>query len=205
MSSRKVDLKIILLGPANAGKTCFLTRYIRNEFGRTEATVGASFALKVWHGLKFGIWDTAGQEKYDSLSSFYCRSAGAVILVYDVCEKSSFEELPRFVDKLTDCEPNCIVVVIGTKVDQVEEQELPRQVKTSSGMEFAKSLNAHFLETSSKNNTNVSEVFDYIGQTIQSRRSQHTSALASPTATTTIELQSPAAGTPAKPSGGCSC
>ena len=77
-------------------------RYTLNEFGVVASTLGAQFALKMWHGQRVGIWDTAGQvcergravpadppelimqEKYSKLSSFYCRGAGAAMVCYDV-------------------------------------------------------------------------------------------------------------------------
>lgn len=198
-AKKQVDLKVIMLGPPMAGKTCFLTRYIRDAFGQTDATVGASFALKLWHGLKFGIWDTAGQEKYDSLSNFYCRNAGAVVLLFDLTDHSSFEELPRFVDKLIDCEPNCIVVVVGTKLDLIEESNIPRRVTRAEAEKFAETLGASYFESSSKTNYNVTEVFDHIGHILQKRRGD---APAAPTTrSSTVELSGDGAATKGK----CKC
>ena len=76
-------------------------------------------------------------------------------------------------------------------VDLVEDNQLPRQVSCAAGEEFAKQMNAQFFETSSKNNTNVTEVFNYIGTCVQSRRQLQPSSPSRTVTTTpssTVEL-----------------
>merc|ERR1719238_1001480 len=97
-TSAQIDLKIVFLGASGVGKTSIVYRYINEVFEPTRSTIGAAFSLKYWKDFKFGVWDTAGQEKYDSLSSFYCRGAGAAVLVYDVGDLGSFEALPKYIE-----------------------------------------------------------------------------------------------------------
>lgn len=174
----KVDLKVILLGCSSVGKTCLINRYIKDEFGNVKNTIGASFALKNWNNFNMGIWDTAGQEKYTSLSGFYTRGAGAAILTYDVTCKQSFDELERYIKLLDSADPNCYVVLVASKVDLLEEfndkhnnssdsnptELLPRAVPIATGKAFAAAHGYGFFETSAKTGLNVAAVFDDIGK-----------------------------------------
>ena len=82
------------------GKTSIISRYINNTFqSNTMSTTGASFAAKTMYfenhdkNVKFEIWDTAGQEKYRSLTKIFYKDASVAILVYDICRKPSFDDL----------------------------------------------------------------------------------------------------------------
>eukprot|EP00003_Mantamonas_plastica_P016657 TRINITY_DN277_c0_g1_i2.p1 TRINITY_DN277_c0_g1~~TRINITY_DN277_c0_g1_i2.p1 ORF type:complete len:134 (+),score=8.17 TRINITY_DN277_c0_g1_i2:50-403(+) len=82
---RKIDCKMIVLGKSSVGKTTFLNRLIYNEFGKPpQSTIGAAFSSKKWRDKTIGIWDTAGQEKYDSLSKFYYRGASVALLIFGI-------------------------------------------------------------------------------------------------------------------------
>ena len=81
-----VDLKLVLLGHKNVGKTSIFNRYVYDEFGRTSMTIGAYFGMKQLtikeKIVNLAIWDTAGEEKFDSLTSFYCRGAACALVCY---------------------------------------------------------------------------------------------------------------------------
>ena len=93
-------IKIVLLGESGVGKTCILERYIHNTFdSKANTTTTAIFTPKQYctpdgkSQIQFHIWDTAGQEAYRSLTSFYYRDAHGIFLVYDITSKKSFEAL----------------------------------------------------------------------------------------------------------------
>ena len=96
--------KVVLLGESGVGKTCIIARFINNTFEENLiSTTGASYAGKTMtfdefggKSLKFEIWDTAGQEKYRSLTKIFYKDAGAAILVYDITRKESFEEIQKY-------------------------------------------------------------------------------------------------------------
>jgi len=98
------EFKIVLLGESGVGKTCIIKRYIKNEFNDKEfSTKCASFDTKVIKldafndiYIKLNIWDTAGQEKYRSISKIFYKDASAAILVYDITNKRSFEEIKEY-------------------------------------------------------------------------------------------------------------
>lgn len=103
--------KLVLLGESGVGKTCIISRYVKNLFDdRSETTSGASYASKVIQldddqgSLRLDIWDTAGQEKYRSLTKFFYKDAAIAVLVYDITRRDSFNEIQEYwYDQLKTC------------------------------------------------------------------------------------------------------
>lgn len=92
------EFKVALVGDTSVGKTCLAVRFVSNIFSIAQAsTSGASFMRKTVQledkTIKFQIWDTAGQEKFRSLAPMYYRSAAAVVVVFDVTRKDSFNDV----------------------------------------------------------------------------------------------------------------
>ncbi len=109
--------KVVLLGESGVGKTCIIARFINNTFeDNLISTTGASYAGKTMtfdeyggKSIKFEIWDTAGQEKYRSLTKIFYKDAGAAILVYDITRKESFDELQKYwLNQIKDFAPKDI-------------------------------------------------------------------------------------------------
>ena len=96
--------KVVLLGESGVGKTCIIARFINNTFEENLiSTTGASYAGKTMtfdeyggKSIRFELWDTAGQEKYRSLTKIFYKDAGAAILVYDITRKESYEEIQKY-------------------------------------------------------------------------------------------------------------
>ena len=96
--------KVVLLGETFVGKTCIINRFINNTFEADVApTKGASFGKKTNEidefeekNVQFAIWDTAGQEKYRSLSKIFYKESTIAILVYDITNKRSFNEIQKY-------------------------------------------------------------------------------------------------------------
>ncbi len=156
-------IKIALLGETGVGKTCIIERWVAGSFSaRREATRGAAFKSKVVKSpngeneIKVNVWDTAGQEVYRSLTSLYYKDAEAVLLVYDVTNMKSFNELTYWVEQVrSKASRDCSITIVGNKVDDV----VNCQVDSATGARFAKEHNAAFIETSAKNDLNINEVF----------------------------------------------
>ncbi|PFH62938.1 hypothetical protein XA68_10991 [Ophiocordyceps unilateralis] len=119
--------KIILLGPSGAGKSCLLHRFVKNEWRvLSSQTIGVEFAskiIKVGSGarrkrIKLQLWDTAGTERFRSVSRSYYRGAAGAILVYDIASHPSFQALQAFLnDARALASPNLSVMLVGNKVD----------------------------------------------------------------------------------------
>ncbi|XP_010780635.1 ras-related protein Rab-20 [Notothenia coriiceps] len=115
---KKPDVKLVLLGDMNVGKTSLLHRYTERKFKDTVSTVGGAFFLKQWGPYNISIWDTAGREQFHGLGSMYCRGAAAVILTYDVSNWQSLAELEERFLSLTDtANHDCIYALVGNKAD----------------------------------------------------------------------------------------
>lgn len=123
--------KIILLGPSGCGKSCLLHRFVKNEWRiLSSQTIGVEFAskiVKVGTGanrkrIKLQLWDTAGTERFRSVSRSYYRGAAGAILVYDIASAATLEQCGTFLDDARAlASPQLTVVLAGNKVDLAEE------------------------------------------------------------------------------------
>ncbi|KAK5001349.1 GTPase Ypt4, partial [Cryomyces antarcticus] len=129
--------KIILLGPSGCGKSCLLHRFVKNEWrALSSQTVGVEFAskiVKVGTGprrkrVKLQLWDTAGTERFRSVSRSYYRGAAGAVLVYDVSSLASFNALPTFLaDARALGSPHLAVLLAGNKADLADEHNEAEQ------------------------------------------------------------------------------
>ncbi|KAI9646949.1 hypothetical protein NHQ30_004949 [Ciborinia camelliae] len=117
-------LKILLIGPSGAGKSALLIRYCDDQFDSesSTATIGVDFKLKTLsiHGkpYRLNLLDTAGQERFRTLSNSYYRGAHAVILVYDVTNRESFNSMGRWIEEAEgNAVDGCVFWAVGTKCD----------------------------------------------------------------------------------------
>lgn len=156
------NMKIVVLGATGVGKTCLLNRYTRDIFTSVPMTSSAYYKShrvlsqdkKI--DIDLSIWDTAGQEMYKSMSFFYCRNADAVILVYDITNIESFEELPSWLDEINNvCSKDVILTIAGNKCDLLKEEK----VDSIEAEKFAKINNANFFLVSAKSDINVTKLY----------------------------------------------
>ena len=125
-------LKLLLIGSSGVGKSALVRRYTDDVFVEEDAaaTIGVDYKIKSlcvdgkW--FKLSIWDTAGQERYRTLTSSYYRGAQGVVILYDVTDLRSYEDVPQWVHELRtfegDVPPVCLLA--GNKVDLAEEREV---------------------------------------------------------------------------------
>ncbi|XP_065831318.1 ras-related protein Rab-24-like [Oscarella lobularis] len=163
MSSR-VQLKVVLLGQMDCGKTCLVTRYMSGTFlPRSQTTIGAAFCQRNvrvrQRNIVVGIWDTAGMEQFRSMSSQYYRGAKAAVVCYDVTVGESFGDARFWIKEVQKSEPNCKVYLCGCKVDLVRNGEKRREVDEHNAADFAEEYETTFTETSSKTGENVDKLF----------------------------------------------
>ncbi len=168
MTTQTTGHKIVLLGDSGVGKTCLISRFISGNFdANVNSTNGASYASKKIEYANLGktlvldIWDTAGQEKYKSLTKFFYKDAAMVILVYDITRKESFDNLKNFwyteIQQYGD--KDIILGIAGNKSDLYDNEAVPEK----EAREFAKSIGAIFALTSAQNNSGVNKLFEDIG------------------------------------------
>ena len=169
MSFRKKSmLKVIVLGDSGVGKTSVLNRYIKGSFdGKFKATIGADFLTKELQlddnsMVSMQVWDTAGQERFATLGVAFYRGADAVILVYDISNKTSFDNIQKWKQDFLESgniqkENEFPFVIFGNKCD------LPiNKRKVHSTDVKSKYPNAPFVETSAKNSNNIEQGFKIV-------------------------------------------
>ena len=160
-----IRIKCVLLGNANAGKSSLVFRYTKNEFtNKCQTTVGCSFNSKQLELenkiIKLDIWDTAGQEKYRSLLPLYYRKAKLVLLcfdlsVYDTNLKKDIIYWFTQLDTNSEVEDR-VIFFVGTKSD-IKCEQIDKQIE-----ELQRNYpDIIYIETSSKEGTNISHLFDY--------------------------------------------
>lgn len=113
-------LKILMIGPSGAGKSALLIRYCDDQFDNesSTATIGVDFKMKKLsvHNTPYrlNLLDTAGQERFRTLSNSYYRGAHGVILVYDISNRDSFLSMERWFDEVeSNAQPGAVTYLGG--------------------------------------------------------------------------------------------
>ena len=150
-----------MIGNSGVGKSCLLIRFTDDTFSDSYVTtIGVDFKIKTLEieskSCKLQIWDTAGQERFRNIISSYYRGAQGIMLVYDITDLESFQNLNSWLIEIEkNASKNVYKILIGNKCDMENE----RKVTTQQGKEFADQYGMKFFETSAKNSTNVNEAF----------------------------------------------
>ncbi|CAI9105317.1 OLC1v1004214C1 [Oldenlandia corymbosa var. corymbosa] len=119
--------------------------------------------------VKLQIWDTAGQERFRTITTAYYRGAMGILLVYDVTDESSFNNIRNWIRNIEQhASDNVNKILVGNKADMDESK---RAVPTSKGQALADEYGIKFFETSAKTNLNVEQVFFSIARDIKQRLS----------------------------------
>jgi small GTP-binding protein len=158
--------QLLIIGDSTVGKTSLLFRYTDDKFSSQHlATVGIDFFTKdeIFNGkvVRIKVWDTAGQERYKSMTNAFYRNAQGIILVYDVNNLETFENLKYWLQSInlnlgdkTDIKK----IIIGNKID------LAREVKKEEAEKFAAQSNVPYFETSALENRGIPESIHYLVQ-----------------------------------------
>ncbi|XP_027467604.1 ras-related protein Rab-26 isoform X1 [Zalophus californianus] len=190
-----VTFKVMLVGDSGVGKTCLLVRFKDGAFlaGTFISTVGIDFREPPTRGqhcpsrwaqwswlvvfqnkvldvdgmkVKLQIWDTAGQERFRSVTHAYYRDAHALLLLYDVTNKASFDNIQAWLTEIQEyAQHDVVLMLLGNKVDSAQE----RAVKREDGEKLAKEYGLPFMETSAKTGLNVDLAFTAIAKELKQR------------------------------------
>ena len=169
-SEKKYDyiFKLILIGSSGVGKSSILKRYIQKIFEEEyTCTIGVDFLMKSLNisnkSIKLQLWDTAGTEKFKSITTGYYRGANAAFVVFDLTYKSSFESVSEWIQnyyKYSNPDSEKYVIWIGNKSDLKEKREISEE----EIYDFAKNNKIKYFETSAKNGENIDECFYFIAE-----------------------------------------
>ncbi|KAF8567747.1 hypothetical protein P879_02720 [Paragonimus westermani] len=164
LTLRGAECDFVFKGNVGVGKSSLTLRFVAHEFnGECVSTCGVEFKTKLLNIqnkiVNVQIWDTVGQETYKSLPSSYYRGALGALVVFDITDENSFndvtvwlEELKKFVDS------DAQVLLVGNKSDLKHK----RKVSVDKSTRFASSKGLPFMETSARDGTNVDEAFTHV-------------------------------------------
>jgi len=186
-NSYKKTLKIVILGDSGVGKTSLMNRFSTGKFtGQYKATIGADFLskdnvvvddnfLQQRHLVTLQIWDTAGQERFQSLGVGFYRGADACLLVYDVTDPHSLDNLDHWrkefleqvgggIQGLGDASTQFPFVVVGNKMDKAQDRLVSREqaddwCRTAASATIMGSQPLPHFETSAKTSESVQDAF----------------------------------------------
>ena len=174
--------KVIIVGDSFVGKTCLIQRFTQNKYDMaTSATLGVtSYSKKVilknspmlvdcsleqsacFNSLNLQIWDTAGSERFRSLTHHFFKGSKGIVLVIDLTKRSSFTNLNYWMDQIrNNVDDNVVKCLFCNKCD-----ESNREVSNQEIMYFCEKWNTNFFEGSAKNGTNVDNMFHYLSEEI---------------------------------------
>ena len=178
-------LKLLVIGNAAPEKSAFLIKYTDDTYSDSYVkTIGVDFVIKIFlnnqkyflqkiknieikgKSVKLQIWDTAGEERFKNIISSYYRGASGILLLYDITDRESFENLNSWlIDIEKNTKKDVCKILVGTNCDLEDE----RKVTYQEGKEFATSNEMRFIEVSVENNINVNEAFDILLEDIMNK------------------------------------
>lgn len=174
--AKKYDFlfKLLLIGDSGVGKTCLIIRFAEDNFNSTYiSTIGIDFKVKTIEvdgkKVKLQVWDTAGQERFKTITTAYYRGAMGIILVYDITDDKSFENIQNWMKSIKEnASAGVSRMLLGNKCDI----EAKRKVTKETGEKLAKDHGIRFFETSAKSSINVEESFLALARDILQKSSK---------------------------------
>ena len=152
--------KYVIAGDYSTGKSAIVNRFINNIYKNVnDTTIGVEFGSKTIYvknnNVKLQIWDTAGQERFRSICTSYFKNNTCIFLVFDLSNKDTFLHLYWWLNMIKEhVDEKSLICVIGTKSDldrnNIDKQEIEK---------FINDYNLCYYECSSKNNTNIDNLF----------------------------------------------
>ena len=156
-----VFFKILLIGDLGVGKSCVILRYVEGDFpGNIMSSIGVDFKTKQIdlddRLIKLQIWDTAGHEKFRTITTSYYKSAHAIIILYDITQKASFDHIRNWITEIDKFgKQGVLKVIVGNKLDMENKRKITKEVAENLALKYGIKL----WEVSAKDNTNIEEMF----------------------------------------------
>ncbi|EPY34545.1 Rab family, other [Strigomonas culicis] len=161
------SIKVIVVGDGNVGKTCMLRRFVRGDFlEQYKKTIGAEYMEKdvflrsTNTTVQLMLWDTSGQEVFNSLTQAYYRGAGAAVLAFSTVDRDSFEHLRGWKEKVESVCGPITMVMCQTKMDLAHEAVTTNE----EAEELAAQLAVPLFRVSTKDDFNVTQMFEFTAQ-----------------------------------------
>eukprot|EP00758_Cryptobia_borreli_P011384 Tbor_TRINITY_DN5650_c0_g1::TRINITY_DN5650_c0_g1_i1::g.8989::m.8989/K06234/RAB23; Ras-related protein Rab-23 len=162
------SLKVIVVGDGNVGKTSMLRRYVKGTYTEQyKKTIGAEYLEKevflkdLNQSATLMLWDTAGQEVFNALTAAYYRGASAAIFAFSTIDRDSFMNIKKWKEKVVaQCGDSIVMVLCQTKFDLMKEAAVTKE----EAEKLATDLNLAFFRISTKDDFNVSQLFEFVAK-----------------------------------------
>lgn len=158
-------VRVLLVGDAGVGKTSILLRYAENSFEEQQNEFDSKYKTLTVKGreVKLTLMDTAGQERFRTLTSGSYRGVDGVFICYNVTDSSTFSNVPQWLQEVTKYaqNPNLVKVLAGNKCDLPDHA-----VSKEEGNTYASSNGMKYFETSAKDNIGITDAFQWIVEEI---------------------------------------
>ena len=168
MSEMIIEKKVLLCGNSGVGKTSIFKRYFKNEFeGNYNSSIGIDFQTKVIkrksRQYSIQVFDTAGEERFRSITSSYFRMAEYFLLIFDLTNRNSFDAIPEWIALLKEYVEKPKFMIIGNKSD-LEKNKIPDDEINDAleDKEQFKINDENFIKVSAKTGKNINYAFDYL-------------------------------------------
>ena len=163
-NENEMECKLVFVGESSVGKTSLINQYIKNVYNDNNiSTVGCDKFTKKLNlddskKIELVIWDTAGQERFRALNSIFLKGANIVLMVYDITNRHSFEEIKNYwyqtiIERVNG---KFILGLAGNKSDLYESSQVP----VEEGKDYAKKINAIFSETTALNLNSIQDLIN---------------------------------------------
>ena len=167
-----LTLKILIVGDSSVGKTNFMTRFIENKFSEGYMTTSGidlqTTDIQIKNKkIRIQLWDTAGQEKYKSITkNLFLKVMGAII-IYDITSEKSYINCKMWVQMIKEeCGSHMQIIIVGNKSDLTDQ----RKIDEEEVMNYAKEQNTQYIETSCKTGENIRKAVSILCEKIMENK-----------------------------------
>ena len=180
--SQNGEYKLILIGNAGVGKTSIFRKLSTGQFTETNiSTIGVekkTFFIDILNKKKQQenvsviLFDTAGQEKFRAITKNYFRGSDGILLIYDITEKNSFEQVEAWIDSIKEsigkeAESKYIIFLIGNKLDLINQEGSKREVEEQQALEACKKFGMIWGKEHSTKEIKFEEITDLFKSFVQ--------------------------------------
>jgi small GTP-binding protein len=181
VGDQAVESKVILVGRTTVGKTSIVNASLTGTFSvETRPTIGAGFSIKMFESdgrrSLFQVWDTAGHERFRSMTPLYYRGAAFALIVFAIDDRQSFVEIDAWRQSLADSLTAVSVILVANKSDLADE----RVVSETEARLKAQEIRARYIEVSAKTGQGIDEIFKIMAEELRQNTHRVTRAKPGP-------------------------
>ena len=179
MEKKEPHFKILVLGDPSVGKSCFLIRYTEDTFQDVYlSTIGMDckykdVILEEDKSIRLQIWDTAGQDRFRSITKNLYKGAAGIMLIYDITNRNTFDNVKKCVNSIKEeVTSKVVIILVGNKIDLDKK----RQVQTDEGEQIAEEFDMPFFECSALTGENINSALETLAKKlveVKAKAKQH--------------------------------